>query len=108
MDSKCSHMYSYKREAWDNRYRRENTARRRGDATTEAEKRRNSGIYPELDKTGRHSPKSLWREHSPTNVLILTQSVRLKRFGLQKAERINFCSCKPPRLCWLVVGVLGS
>ena len=30
-------MYSYKREAWDDRYRRENTARRRGDATTEAE-----------------------------------------------------------------------
>lgn len=26
-------MYSYKREAWDDRYRRENTARRRGDAT---------------------------------------------------------------------------
>ena len=35
---------------------------------------------PGLPAAGRgrkDSPKSLWREHSPTNVLILTQSVRL-------------------------------
>ena len=35
--------------------------------------RRNSGIYPELDKTGRRSPKSLWREHNSTDTLTSTQ-----------------------------------
>ena len=39
-------MYSYKREAWGDGYRRENTARRRGDETTEAETKKEQWHLP--------------------------------------------------------------
>ena len=70
--------------------------------------RRNSSIYPELDKTGRHSPKSLWREHSSIDTLTSTQwswFCTSKPLGLW---RIPFCYFKPQSWWQFVAVVMGK